>query len=187
MKKYKVNDYQQYKRNQVQRAGRKWGSTTFNDGIDTFDKEVESLVEEPTVIGCMGIRSGNEYTAFKERFSSAKVYGVDIHPDVKKVGKNCFAYDFNHLPKEWAGKFDLLYSNSIDHAFDVGRTISEWVRVTKQGGYLCLRFAKTAAGVSRTDIYGFEEGDIKDLFSEIETIKTWDNGQWTFSCLFMKS
>ena len=133
----------------------------------------------------MGIRNGNEYIAFKEKFPSAKVYGVDIHPNVTKVGKNCFAYDFNHLPKDWANKFDLLYSNSIDHAFDVKQTIREWVRVTKSKGYLCLRFA-TRTIVDHSNVYNFEKADIKGLFPKIEIIRVWDNGEWTFSGLFRK-
>jgi len=167
MKRYSANNYSEYKKAQIERSAHKWGSLTFSKQLAYFINllDIFRKIDNATfkTIGCMGIRKGNEYDAFKEHinFKDSIVYGIDINPKVEKVGPNCYCKDFSNLPKQWENYFDIVYSNSLDHAFDVAKTISEWYRVCKK--YLILTLA-TGTEVDRNDMYSFVKEDIDKLF-----------------------
>lgn len=167
MKKADVKDYNYYKEVQVHRSDKKWNSSTFFKNLQGFLDLIQEFNKISTVkpknVVCMGIRNGNEYLAFKDikEFKDVEIYGVDINPLVNKVGDNCFCYDFSKLPKEWENKFDIVYSNSLDHSYNVEEAIKEWYRVCK--GYLILTLSFNCE-VDNSDIYSFEIEDIPKLF-----------------------
>ena len=121
----------------------------------------------------MGIRYKNEYEAFQEfdKLKNSIIYGVDINPKVVSVGKNCYCYDFTHLPDGWNNKFDLVYSNSLDHAYNVKETLDEWHRISNR--YLFLTLANHK--VTKVDLHSFTEKDIDGLIgNKFHLIKKWD-------------
>lgn len=178
MKKFPIKNYDKYKAVQIHRSARKWNSGTFWKVYPVLRRQLLWILEEvgtPENLCCLGIRNGNEYFGFKqlEAFSNTEIYGVDINPDVKKVGKNCFAYDFNKLPKSWKKKFDWVYSNSLDHAFDVKKTLKEWHRICS--GYLILNLSSCGL-VTQSDIYDFSIDDIEHIFDTelFDVIAIWE-------------
>jgi len=174
-----TNDYETYKAIQIGRSGKKWTCNTFWKDFHLFETvmiEINKLYGPPESICCMGIRSGNEYKGFREElvgFKDTKVYGVDIAPQVREVGPNCFCFDFSQLPVEWAKKFTWVYSNSLDHSFDVQKTLKEWHRVCKD--YLILTMS-ACGRVTDADLYDFELSDIDTLFDKnlFEVERVWD-------------
>ncbi len=179
MKKSNKNaNYDEYRDTQITRSRAKWASVTFDEKL--FYKTLLTALPKmavsstgkclkPERICCMGIRNGNEYKSFKKiqktltELEGAHIYGVDIAPEVVKVGPNCFVRDFNSLP-DWENKFDFIYSNSLDHSFEVEKTISEWWKCLKHDRFMLLQLS-TADKVCRTDVYSFEESDVPKLFS----------------------
>jgi hypothetical protein len=178
MKRAIIVPYEDYKHTQIHRAEKKWGSRTFWNNIvyfnDTIQETLRLIKAYPDSICCMGIRGGNEYQAFKEiaGFQKCDIYGVDISQMVTKVGPNCFAYDFAKLPKEWEKKFDWVYSNSIDHAYNIDETLKEWHRVCK--GYILLTMSNET-DVDFSDVYSFTMNDINVVFDKklFEVIRVW--------------
>ena len=75
-----------------------------------------------------------------------------------------FVMDFTSLPESWSDKWDLLYSNSLDHSYDPTATFREWVRVVKTGGYLALGVSLEEE-VSPTDPAAFKKQDILKFLS----------------------
>jgi SAM-dependent methyltransferase len=162
-------DYKDYLKWQKERALKKWGlkeyaKVLFKQNFKAMWREVSGVIGQPKVIGCMGIRNGAEYFEFKQYLPESVVYGIDIQEKVVEVGENCYCCDFNNLPKDWEEKFDLLFSNSLDHSFEVTETIEEWRRVTKKGGFILIQFSSQPRSLSYTDRYSFEEADIPILF-----------------------
>ena len=185
MKRYSIDNYDKYVDTQINRGRSKWGSLTFNPRMHrSILHDVHEYTKDAQTICCMGIRNGNEYKEFKEHeaYKNAEIYGVDIVPEVTKVGDNCYAYDFNILPDEWENKFDLVYSNSLDHAFDVNITLVEWRRVTKDGGYILI-VASNIDKVTESDIYTF----IPDDFIGAEKVWTIAGQVNTFNVLYKVS
>lgn len=175
-----VGGYDEYKKTQITRSAAKWANPSFDQWV--FMKVLATALPRathygsgkqlrPLQVGCMGIRNGNEYSALLSLkkaltcLDRAEIHGIDINPEVVKVGPNCHAEDFNKLPASWTGRFDLIYSNSLDHAFDIKATLEEWRRVMRNDRYLLVELAdgpKTCA----TDLYAFEEADVGLLFGD---------------------
>jgi len=81
-----------------------------------------------------------------------KVIGVEIAPEVNRP--DIWIGSFDELPAEWAGKFRVLYSNSIDHAQDPERTVAEWKRVAAPGAYVILAFTPNQKSSAHDPIGG---------------------------------
>ena len=182
MKRDSINDYGEYVEQQISRSTHKWGEETFKRNLPDFQIisiEVHKITGGVGNILCLGIRNGNEYWGFKNlpEFKKADIWGVDINPMVNEIiAPHIYCFDFNHLPVEWESKFDMVYSNSLDHSFKVEETIEEWRRVVKNGGYLYLSLSM-AKKTTKVDVYSFSDEDVDCLFSanKFELLKSWQN------------
>ncbi len=172
MKKVETpKNYDDYRNTQIHRSAKKWNSISFEPALlhDRLDECTEYLKGVETIC-CMGIRGGqynegNEMVLFRHRreFINSSVVGVDICPQVANVIGKTFCHDFNKLPdKGWENRFDLIYSNSLDHAYDVSETLKGWAKALKPRGHLLLDLSK-AANIGGGDIYQFEKADALEL------------------------
>lgn len=66
------------------------------------------------------------------------VRGVEINPDAER--KDIFVGSYDDMPAEWENRFDIVFSNSFDHAMDPDTTLKEWRRVSAPGAYWILAF-----------------------------------------------
>ena len=170
-----MKEYENYLEIQKERSDIKWGSRGFQVfRVEEFKKVMSWFSDEcgvPKSVCCMGIRNGNEYFEFKKIFSKSEIYGVDINKKVIDVGDNCFFKDFNNLPEEWSNKFELIYSNSLDHAYDVQATLKEWARVSSRFIVVVL----SAGEITKADLHSFDIATAhrlfdKEIFKEITII-----------------
>jgi len=181
MKRYNLEKftYDTYLKLQQYRADQKWGANarTLKNSRENLKEVWEKIqLKDNISVGCMGIRNGSmEFSLFRELLPKSEIIGVDISEKVKEVEGEVYCCDFNHLPKEWAEKFDLLYSNSIDHSYNIKQTIREWRRVVKDKGCLLLAFSTDRLGYA--DLYNFEEKDIPKLFpkDKVKILKVLEN------------
>lgn len=180
--------YEEYKTIQIERSRAKWTSTSFNESVfmKVMMTALPLMVKPGTIkylrpddVLCLGIRNGNEYFAFGRlkkitaQLVNTKVWGVDINPVVVHVGPDCYEADFNHLPSDWANKFDMIYSNSLDHAFEIKETLNEWHRVARKDSYLVLTLPHHGK-TCETDLYDFTEDDIEGIVGD----KWWVVHKW---------
>ncbi len=91
----------------------------------------------------LGIGSGSR--------KDGRVVGVEINPEVER--EDIWTGSFDELPKQWGGRFNLIYSNSIDHSQDPVKTISEWKRVSAPGAFVILAFTESKT-ISDHDPFG---------------------------------
>lgn len=175
--------YEDYIQNQQTRAASKWGrrgaeNELFKVRLRETVRKFETVLDRPKSICCMGARDGTEVVEFKLLYPKAEVYGVDISENVSSfrshIDVNMLMKDFNHLPDEWESKFDLVFSNSIDHAFVVEESLAEWHRVTKPNGFMLLEFSTTRPNLIE---HQFKIEDIEGLFpiDNYETIEVWES------------
>jgi SAM-dependent methyltransferase len=181
-KKDTTKNYEHYLAIQIMRSNKKWSNASFQREVFHIAlNDVLPILCQCKNICCMGIRGGdclkgNEFGEFKDHkdFKDAMVYGVDISPKVSEVKGDTFCLDFNNLPAEWKNKFDLIYSNSLDHSNDVEKTITEWHRVLEVGGYMLLALS-TSPHVGGTDIFPFNIKDVETLFdNRFGVVKVWE-------------
>lgn len=168
-----------YNRTQIERSDKKWFSQGFvHNTLPMVKKIIKFILDidgKLDSVCCMGIRCGNEYKSFKEMkdLKDTEVYGIDINPKVVDVGPNCYCFNFNKFPKDWENKFELIYTNSLDHAENIKETLDEWHRITNKYIWLDLPDHK----ISETDIHTFDIGNVDDLIDEnkFNIIKIWEN------------
>lgn len=174
--------YQDYIKQQLVRVDSKWGRKWHYDEIFkqqlhlTID-EVDKLID-PKSICCMGCRSATEVFEFKERYPKAQVYGVDITDKIKTIRThldvNISLNDFNKLPEDWENKFDLVFSNSLDHAYVPEETMLEWWRVTQPKGHLLIEFSTTRPNKIEHEL-DIKEIDILAPKTKFKHIYVWES------------
>jgi SAM-dependent methyltransferase len=85
---------------------------------------------------CLGARLGQEVRAFNSLGCFA--VGIDLNPG--NNNKNVLVGDFHNLV--WGeSTLDVIYTNSLDHSFDLTAIVNEITRVLKGGGLLVLELS----------------------------------------------
>ena len=91
------------------------------------------------------------------------VVGVEINTDGKR--RDVLICSFDELPQEWEKKFKIIYSNTLDHAYDPYLAAKEWYRVLSPGGYIILGYAEEEREASLLDPVGnVTLEDLRSLF-----------------------
>jgi len=103
---------------------------------------LRGYLDKTAIILCLGARQGTEVEVLRD-LGFENAYGIDLNPGPEnqfvKVG------DFMHL-NEKDSSVDMIYSNSIDHAFNLDRFISEHTRILKSNGYALYDFVAKPNG-----------------------------------------
>ncbi|HEX8360815.1 MAG TPA: class I SAM-dependent methyltransferase [Longimicrobium sp.] len=86
---------------------------------------------ERKAVLCLAARQGSEVRAFIDQ--GAFAVGIDLNPG--RDNRYVVVGDFHDLQFA-AGTVDVVYTNSLDHAFDLGRILAEVRRVLVPGGIL---------------------------------------------------
>jgi hypothetical protein len=137
------------------------------DGIKKHFLGIENKKQEML---CLGTRNNHERDCFASFFPSFIVKSVDISP----LAKADYTLDFTSLPQEWQDRWDIIYSNSIDHSNESTKTLDEWIRCLKSGGIIALGFSY-GHETSNTDICSFTEENVHKFLKNKETIKIVEN------------
>jgi SAM-dependent methyltransferase len=126
--------HQRQKLDEILRTGRGFSNTAVAEARSRFYRRFRHLIRlvpRDAVILCLGARQGTEVEVLRE-LGFRNSYGVDLNPgpenELVRPG------DFNRL-EEADGSIDLVYSNSVDHAFDLDAFFSEHARVLRAHGF----------------------------------------------------
>lgn len=94
-------------------------------------RHVTTLLPCDARILCLGARQGTEVEVWRD-LGFRNAYGIDLNPGPN----NLYVHpgDFMHLTEADAS-IDCLYTNSVDHVFDLELFMTEQVRVLKPTGY----------------------------------------------------
>lgn len=129
---------------------------------------------------CLGVRNGREVDLFRTLFTEhyetdlpagelryvPEVQGVELHPDGARP--DVWVGSFDAMPAEWAGRFRLLYSNALDHAYDPEATAREWRRVAAPGAWLALSIHEGAEPTETDPIGDITHADIEAWFPGVD-------------------
>ncbi|NMG39155.1 hypothetical protein GRZ55_07870 [Chelativorans sp. ZYF759] len=104
---------------------------------------------------CHGSRNGAEVRWF-EKHLAADVVGTDISETASDHG--LVQWDFHERREEWVGRFDFVYTNSHDHAYDPKKAFQTWVEQLAPGGRLIIEhsMAHSPSGVNELDPFGVD-------------------------------
>lgn len=170
---YTHNNYDRYVSLQRRLTARKTGNGTkvrswvgngdvkqINDLIHTYISDIKTIV-------CHGCRSGVEVDLLKKLNPDATVFGTDIYGPAYLSDRTYFReMDFDTVPEEWVGYFDVVYSNSIDHSRDPINTLLAWRSELRDGG-ICVVNYHWGRGVSMEDCFHLDESRYEQEIHEI--------------------
>jgi SAM-dependent methyltransferase len=103
---------------------------------------------------CHGARNGFEVSWFRKRLGTP-VIGTDIS-DTAPQFPDMVIHDFHERRDDWVGKFDFVYSNSLDQAFDPQKALAAWSEQLRGGGCIYLEHTMQHGpeGASEMDPFG---------------------------------
>lgn len=119
---------------------------------------------------CHGVRKGQELDLFESVFPVAHWIGTEIVEELCDGERVVFA-DFSEDRKEWQGAFDLIYTNSFDHARYPEETLNTWMGQLRSGGCLYIEWtrwhAKLGRRQNRADCFAAERDDYHAMFANV--------------------
>ena len=103
---------------------------------------------------CHGARNGFEVTWFRKNLGG-NVIGTDISESAAQF-PNMFIWDFHEDNPDWAGRFDFVYTNSLDQAMDPPRALGSWAKQIVPHGriYIEHTMAHAARYAGEMDPFG---------------------------------
>tara|TARA_A100001011_G_scaffold396786_1_gene495788 strand:- start:727 stop:1464 length:738 start_codon:yes stop_codon:yes gene_type:complete len=143
---HEYESYEQYKKVQIHFNQKKidsvWADKTTMHKIGEI---VKKNTNASLIKGiCHGTRNGYEQNYLNENFKGFEVIGTDISPTAVEY-KNSLQWDFHDENKEWSGKFDFVYSNSLDQSWKPAMALETWLNQLKKNGVLIVEHS-TAHG-----------------------------------------
>src|SRR5690606_1779504 len=85
---------------------------------------------------CHGARNGYEVEWFR-RALGGEIIGTDISETATQF-PHLQVWDFHNENADWAGKFDFVYTNSLDQAMDPQRALASWVKQLTPSGRIYI-------------------------------------------------
>ena len=156
MKRYHYKSYREYCN--TQRAGYEKKM----DRVWTQAKHIKIIAGllGPVSLGlCHGVRTGKEVEWFR-KYTGARVIGSEIGktslPDIVQ-------WDFNRVRGGWVSKFDFVYSNSFDHAYNLPATLSVWFEQLRPGGVMLLEHGHGHEKLSKLDPVAIKRWQLKRI------------------------
>ena len=141
---HKYNSYEEYKESQI-KLNKKKIDLTFAD--ENTLRKVSDIVKESVnnqknvpdkIFGiCHGSRNGFEQNLLKKIIPNSEVIGTDISDSALKF-KDTVEWDFHDQKDEWLGKFDFVYTNSLDQSWKPKLALSTWLDQIKDDGVLII-------------------------------------------------
>ena len=124
------------------------------------------LGSEPRFGLCHGTRNGFEQDILSRLLPGCDVLGTEIAPTASQFPRT-IQWDFHDLRPEWSGVADFVYSNSLDHAMDPRRAVSNWLRSLRPPlGVLVIEWGSEHEQATETDPYGATLPELLALISE---------------------
>lgn len=154
---HKYDSYEQYRDIQIQHNIRKI-NRVWADEI-TLGRVREVLREEMGASAqlrglCHGARNGFEQK-FISSLSGFFAIGTDISPTAKDY-ENSVQWDFHEVNPDWVGKFDFVYSNSLDQSWNPKVALGVWLNQLRAGGCVVIEHTEAHGpmGASEMDPFG---------------------------------
>ena len=203
IKHRKYDNYDEYLKHQarkldigIEKKIKKFMPEYFSKNVQSFEARIgkfKKYIKGDEVL-CLGARGGAEVAAFRN-LGSKDAIGIDINPG--KDNKYVIKGDFHNMEFE-DSRFDVIYCNSIDHAWDLRKLSKEIDRVMKDDSFLLLEIdhlinkdqADRDDWIDRDSKYESilcgNLKDIKDQFREFKFVKKFISANPSFLAVVFK-
>ena len=120
---------------------------------------------------CHGVRTGKEVEWFLEYLPGWEIIGTEI---ADSENENIYKWDFNKQNPAWINKFDFIYTNAFDHAFDPKETLQVWSEQLKPSGIMIIEHSSGHEKATELDPFGAAPQDIEAMlaaYGKLQDIK----------------
>ena len=162
-------EYSEYVKNQTETNKRKIHRVfEYEENVKMLSNYIKTKI--PTISNgiCHGTRRGKEQDWFS-KYLNCDIFGTEISETATKFPKT-IQWDFHNIKDEWINNFDFIYSNSLDHSYDIPYCLSQWSKCLKNNGMLII-CGTTAhhplASKLTADIGGYTKKSIKETLTNI--------------------
>ena len=168
MKLLEFANYRKYKKAQLVSDTKK--TKRYSVSEIEVNRIIGALDGTPGNILCHGARHGHELDFFRRVVPTANVIGTDLflkeHPDIVE-------WDFSRQKSEWVNKFDLIYTNSFDHARYPVECAKVWVEQLKDNiGVLAVQWnSGYMRKRNKGDCFGGSLDEFVTLLNELGEVK----------------
>lgn len=140
MDRYNYHNYDEYEKAQIMASKKKlyrnWAAPEEMEYLAKYLKARNPDVKSGI---CHGARNGKEAEWFMDSLGEgSNVIAADISPTIKQFGG--VQWDFHEVNSEWTNKFDFVYSNSLDHAYDAQKAVDSWLDSVKFDGVVIIQW-----------------------------------------------
>jgi len=198
VKKRKYKSYKNYLAHQGDKLTKgiskhidKFMLSKFDSRVKSFKrrfKEIKKYIIETDIL-CLGARLGEEVLAFRDMGFTSCI-GIDINPGPNN--QYVVKCDFHNMLFE-DGSFDTVYTNSIDHAWDLRNLSIEISRVLVPNGRLILEIGPIKGDKSVVKSRSKYESlmwknskDVIPYFEEFKLVKKFKSKHRRFIIVFNK-
>lgn len=151
---------------------------------------IQKLQPSATHIICHGTRAGVEQQYFKSFYPNSYITGTEISDNATEYPLT-IEWDFNKQKTSWVGKYDIIYSNSLDHSIDPLATLETWREQLSPVGRMYIEYSEIQSipGGNVNDPLDATNEEIISLIQEagmyiVDTI-TSDMGMRASGCVFI--
>jgi len=169
MELYEYKSYLQYTRSQIKGYRKK------KDKVWARRKNIKFICKtfpELQIGICHGVRTGKEVSWFRKILKSKEIIGTEIGASIKGL---VVKWDFNKPRMGWVGKFDFVYTNSFDHAFDPVKTLQTWKGQLRSGGLMIIETSTKHETKSKLDPFGITGEELEQIMrKEFRQVESYD-------------
>jgi hypothetical protein len=124
---------------------------------------------------CHGARNGLECDELMLHLPLSEIVGTDLFPysgksKETKLRAEVIEWDFNKINNEWIDKFDLVYTNSLDHAYEPKKTLRIWMDQLVWNGVLFVQWNRSDLEAKGGDCFSADPLEMIDLLNEVGTL-----------------
>lgn len=140
---HEYRSYDDYRQVQIyhnyRKLGRVWADAATMDQLAAHLRE--QLGSGPIRGLCHGTRNGFEQNHLNCNHAGFEVIGTDISPSARDF-PNSVEWDFHDVNPEWQGKFDFVYSNSLDQSWQPRAALAAWLDQVRPGGVVVIEYSE---------------------------------------------
>ncbi len=156
----------------------------FRDNFYRRFRHLSDYLHGSAMILCLGARQGTEVEVLRD-LGYKQAIGLDLNPGPD----NPYVRHGDFMALEYPNEsVDMVYTNCVDHAFDLDKFFKEHLRVLKPGGYAMYDVAELAAGGGAFEAVEWESEEVILLLAlkyYRKVIKIQKDGTWKWM-LFQK-
>lgn len=136
---HEYSSYEEYRKTQIYHNKRKIAEVWADEG--TLDLVIERTKKEfpnhPSLFAlCHGTRNGFEQNYIASKLD-VEIIGTDISETANRFSRS-IQWDFHNQNKDWIGKCNIIYTNSLDQSWRPKSAVSTWLDQLTEGGLLFI-------------------------------------------------